>query len=504
MSRYRSRLDRRLRLAVLVLFGVPALAGAVLLLLAHRAGAFERSTGALVVTVIIGLAVTMGYVGLVAHGLGRSLVQTLHELRRGAELIATVNPEYRLEVGSRDELGSLARDINRLADQLRDARLGLEHAVARATVELGGERAMLAAILEDLDQAVVVVGTDGRVTLANALAQTWLAGGAGLLGRSLYNFVDREALTQSFARLEGDQAPADRVRLAVPGGARLDARVTLFRRADGERAGFILALRETADEPAGEASSSPDWPRFVGAGTTAGAGGAQGPAAHRSELYDFSLLDQARRALAPARRDQPLDRATFVVFDTETTGLDPDRGDRVVSLAGVKVQDGTVRRSKRFDALVNPGRPIPTASVLLHGITDARVAGMPSLQVVMSAFLRFADGAVLAGHEVWFDLRFLEAETKRHDMPSITSSHLVLDTRLLSRLVHGELPEHDLDTVAGRLGVTIQGRHSALGDAYATAEVLVRLLGLLRGRGIATLGELLDAVGSLRRHRGRA
>ena len=72
MSRFPSRLDKQLRLAVLLLFGVPALAGAALLLLAQRAGAFEGSTRTLVISVLVGLAVTMGYVGLVAHGLGRS------------------------------------------------------------------------------------------------------------------------------------------------------------------------------------------------------------------------------------------------------------------------------------------------------------------------------------------------------------------------------------------------------------------------------------------------
>jgi DNA polymerase III subunit epsilon len=498
MSRSPSRLDKRLQLAVLLLFGVPALAGAVLLLLAHRAGAFEGSNGTLVVAVLVGLAVTMGYVGLVSHGLGRSLVQTLHELRHGAELIATVNPEYRLPAGTGDEMESLARDINRLADQLRDARLGLEHGVGRATAELSGERAMLAAIVEDLDQAVVVVGTDGRVTLANSLAQSWLAGGTGLLGRTLYSFVERGTLAPSFERLQLEQAPPERVALTAQGGARLEARVTLFRRPEGAPAGFVLALRKSAAAPEEEATRSPEWTRFIGAGTTAGAAEERGRP-HRPELYDFSFFDSARLALPTERWDQSLDRATFVVFDTETTGLEPDRGDRVVSLAGVKVQGGVVRRSKHFDAIVNPGRPIPPGSAVLHGITDARVAGMPALEAVMPAFLRFAEGAVLVGHEVWFDLSFLEPEAKRLGIPRIASSHPVLDTRLLSRLVHGELPEHDLEAVAERLGVTIQGRHSALGDAYATADVLVRLLGLLRSRGVNTMGTLLEAVGSLRR-----
>lgn len=497
MSRSPSRLDRRLQFAVLMLFGVPALAGAVLLLLAHRAGAFEGSTGALVVAVLVGLAVTMGYVGLVAHGLGRSLVQTLHELRHGAELIATVNPEHRLRVGTGDEMESLARDINRLADQLHDARRGLERGVGRATAELILERGMLAAILEDLDQAVVVVGGDGRVTLANGLAQAWLGGGTGLLGRSLYTFLDRGVLGPSFARLEQADALAERVAVAAQGGARLDARVTPFRRADGTQAGFVLALREITGTAGEETNPPPEWTRFIGGGLTAGETGESSPL-HRPELYDFSFLDPDMSALSADRRGQPLEQLTFVVFDTETTGLEPDRGDRVVSLAGVKVQSGIVRASKCFDALVNPGRPIPARSAALHGITDARAAGMPGLEAVLPAFLRFAEGAVLVGHEVWFDLAFLEPEAKRLGLPAIAKSHPMLDTRLLSRLIHAALPDHGLDAVAGRLGVSVQGRHSALGDALATAEILVRLLGLLRERRIVTLGSLLDSVGRLR------
>ena len=210
-----------------------------------------------------------------------------------------------------------------------------------------------------------------------------------------------------------------------------------------------------------------------------------------------SILDVPGPVLSADRRSELLQQLTFVVLDTETTGLEPKGGDRVVSLAGVKVQ-GIVRSSRYFDALVNPGRPIPAASAALHGITDARVAAMPPLAPVLRAFLRFAEGAVLVGHEIWFDLAFLEPEAKRLGLPSIVSTHSALDTRLMSRLVHGALPHHDLDAVASRLGVSIQGRHSALGDALATAGVLVRLLDLLRDRGITRLGALLDAMRALR------
>jgi DNA polymerase-3 subunit epsilon len=187
-----------------------------------------------------------------------------------------------------------------------------------------------------------------------------------------------------------------------------------------------------------------------------------------------------------------------VVLDTETTGLRPEDGDRVVSLAGVRVRRGAVKPSEYFDALVNPGRPIPPASARFHGISDAMVAAAPGMEVVLPAFLAFTGGAALAGQEIWFDLRFLSREAARMGLPPLAETHAILDTRLLSLVVHDGEEEHDLDSVARRLGVPVHGRHSALGDALVTAEVLARLLPLLRKRGIVTLGQALDAARAVR------
>jgi DNA polymerase-3 subunit epsilon len=218
----------------------------------------------------------------------------------------------------------------------------------------------------------------------------------------------------------------------------------------------------------------------------------------RPPLYDFTLLEQMERHLGPGARGAPLGDLTCAVIDTETTGLDAARGDRIVSVAAVRVRDGSVRRAEIFDALVNPGRPVPQESARLHGITDAMVAAAPSSAVVLPALWRFVEGAVLVGHEVWFDLDFLGREAGRLGLPPLPVGHPVLDTHLLSRAVHGETPDHSLEAVAGRLGVRVEGRHSALGDALATAEIFVRLLPLLGRRGIRTLGDAVDAGRSAR------
>lgn len=271
--------------------------------------------------------------------------------------------------------------------------------------------------------------------------------------------------------------------------------------ADGDRVGFRITLPVAEPEAPAEGEeprAAPPRVAFVGAGT-ASAGGAWREEPERPEFYDFSLLEEAARDLAPGTRDRPLDLLDYVVFDTETTGLSPETGDRIVSIAGVRVRAGVVRRGETFDALVNPGRGVPAGSTRFHGITDAMVEDAPPLDVVLPAFLRFAGGAVLAGHEVSFDLHFLALESRRLGLPPLPAGRGVLDTLLLSEVVHGPLERHGLNAVAERLGVVIRGRHSALGDALATAEVLLRLVELLKRRGIRTFGEATDAMRRVRR-----
>jgi DNA polymerase-3 subunit epsilon len=711
----RSTLGRKLVVGVLVLFLIPTLVAGAVMIVLYRRGVFH-DVSALIPTVIVGFAAMMGYLGLMTHAIGRSLVRTLLEIQRGTELMATVNPEYRHGIRSGDELQSVAEEINRMADRLRDARVGLENEVARTTLELEAERAKLSAILGELDEGVVVATLEGRVTLANRAAQRLLGGGP-LLGQSLFDLVDRQAVAHFLDRLRAGHGAAERFALHARGDAVLHAGMTSLVGREGEVTGFILALRDVSrparedealqarlDETlrglrgslaairslsesllddhavparpllgaihseavrlsnlvsdmtgprgwglvrapwhfeavavedllsmslrrfkaeggdrsavevtlsgpplpslrvdvsalsgalahlvrtaaacsapvgrvwlrplrrggvlqieigtdgkatAGELEASLDrtlaaeggerltvrhtvrrhagevWAyeddrsagfrltlplddgrlgpvvpeeaaaratRFAGAGTVSGAGG--GPLTHElSDLYDFSLFDQMERHVPPSDRACRLEELTFVVLDSETTGLRAEDGHRIVSLAGVKVRGGAVRRTEVFDALVQPGRPVPVESSRFHGLTDETLADAPPIEVVLPAFERFAEDAVLVGHEIWFDLRFLSRAADRIGLPPLTVAHPILDVRLLSQVVHGSDLAHTLEAVAARLGVMIQGRHSALGDALATAEIFVRLLPLLRKRGVVTLGESLDAARAAR------
>lgn len=206
--------------------------------------------------------------------------------------------------------------------------------------------------------------------------------------------------------------------------------------------------------------------------------------ASRPEYYDFDLF--SKREGANALDDRRLVDLTYTVFDTETTGLDPTRGDEIIQIGATRLVNGRVLRSESFDHLVDPLRSIPAAGIPIHGITPDMVAGKPTLAEVLPAFHRYAQDTVLVGHNAAFDMRFLqmkEASTGlRFDQP-------VLDTLLLSAAVHPQQESHRLEAIAERFNVTVIGRHTALGDALVTAEVFQKLIALLADMGIHTLGQ---------------
>jgi DNA polymerase III subunit epsilon len=206
----------------------------------------------------------------------------------------------------------------------------------------------------------------------------------------------------------------------------------------------------------------------------------------RPEFFDFDLLWQPLASGELGRT--PLRQLTYVVFDTETTGLRPSEGDEMISIAGVRIVNGRILTGETFRALINPGRSIPAASVRFHGITDEAVRDQPPAEVVLPQFRAFVGEAVLIAHNAAFDLAFLKKQQKRagvrFDVP-------VLDTMLLSRQLQGDEGDHSLDGIAARLGVQIVDRHTALGDALLTAAIFLRFLDMLEERGVRTLDDAI-------------
>lgn len=208
----------------------------------------------------------------------------------------------------------------------------------------------------------------------------------------------------------------------------------------------------------------------------------------RPEFYDFDLFHQSGQTAA---LDQGLlSRLSYTVFDTETTGLQPAAGDEIISIGALRIVNGRLLAQENFDQLVQPGRKLSAESIAIHGINDTMLHGQPSIETILPQFHRFAEDTVLVAHNAAFDMRFLQM---KEEQTGIRFTQPVLDTLLLSQVIHPHQELHSLEAIATRLGVDIVGRHTALGDAIVTAEVFLKMIPLLAEKGILTLRDAREA-----------
>jgi DNA polymerase III epsilon subunit family exonuclease len=190
----------------------------------------------------------------------------------------------------------------------------------------------------------------------------------------------------------------------------------------------------------------------------------------------------------PPGTDLLLEHATFVVVDLETTGLRPGTA-RICEIGAVRVRE--LELAEEFETLVDPQVPLGPVISALTGLRDSELRGQPRAAAAVRRFLEFAGDAVLVAHNARFDLGFLDRETER-----LTGARLagpVVDTvGLARRLLAGRTPRAGLASLAHFFGTDARPCHRALPDAQATAEILLRLLGLAQERGARTVADLAE------------
>lgn len=360
-------------------------------------------------------------------------------------------------------LGDLAPAAAGLADRAGTATQDLASNLADHTARLAAERDQLTALLTDIPVAMTVLSADLQIVLYDGQS-------ADLLGRiaqprlnaQLSDYFETDALVQARESVDKTGLPARCTLTSVSGGLTCPA---LMRPLEGAQ-GYLLSFEET------ECALQAEQPRPL--------------------VYDFDLLDTAGQART---EETALSALTFAVFDTETTGLLPHKDD-IVQIGALRMVRGRIVEGEAFDTLVDPGRPIPPTSSAVHGITDAMVAGAPDVIEAARGFHGFATGAVLVAHNAPFDLAFLR---KQAEACGVSWDHPVLDTVLLSAVLFGASETHTLDAICDRLGIVIEDRdrHTALGDARATAQVLACMIPMLEARGLTTFGEV---VAETRKH----
>ncbi|HVW57931.1 MAG TPA: DNA polymerase III subunit epsilon [Rhizobiaceae bacterium] len=165
-----------------------------------------------------------------------------------------------------------------------------------------------------------------------------------------------------------------------------------------------------------------------------------------------------------------------IIFDTETTGLDP-REDRVIEIGGVELVN-RFPTGRSFHVYINPqGREVHAEALAVHGISNADLADKPIFDDIVAEFMAFIDGAHLVAHNATFDINFINAEFARLGHSAITAER-VIDTLLIARRKHPMGP-NSLDALCRRYGIDNARRtkHGALLDSELLSEVYIELIG---------------------------
>ncbi len=430
------------------------------------------------------------------HGLTEGYRGSLGNLQAAVELLD--DPELdpatheRFLAVIRDEIGTMSRRLNEAAAQ------GLQSLKTRWPLEdmLGAD--FVAAAAQRIEAA-----HKGRVTPGEVDANLWLK-------------VDSFSLIQALVHLTGrlaDEYEVQRVRLRLQPAENNRAQLDLVWAVQAMSTETVSAWETEPIQQGGEATpltvrdiverhGGALWferarvrqeaffrfllPLAGEAAPLEAAAVVRGES--RPEYYDFDLFRGG--ATSDALAETPLAELAYTVFDTETTGLEPSNGDEIIQIGATRIVAGKLRRQECFEQLVDPQRPLSAAGIAIHGIEPHMVQGQPTIGAVLPAFHGFAADSVLVAHNAAFDMRFLQL---KEEATGVRFGQPVLDTLLLSAVIHPAQESHRLEAIAERLGVPVLGRHTALGDALVTAEVFLKMIPLLQAQGIETLGQALEA-----------
>lgn len=217
----------------------------------------------------------------------------------------------------------------------------------------------------------------------------------------------------------------------------------------------------------------------------------------RKKKKDYPAFWDAYLAATPVRVDKkmPIDKVRFVVFDTETTGLNPSK-DKMLSIGAVVMCGNSIDVTERFECYVSQ-EEMNRDTIPIHGILHKGAYHKIAQDIAMSSFVEYIHGAVLVGHNVGFDVAIINHALQ--DFGRLKLQNQTLDTVRLAIRAAGLSPsritnagDYMLDTLCEEYNIPMSDRHTAAGDAFITAMLLMKLLSKLKKRGIVTLGDLLQ------------
>ncbi len=397
----------------------------------------------------------------------RMWVHPVKTLSRGIEVIHLSNPLHEIDIYTGDEMEQAARQVQAIGRMVQETYSRLDALIEAEMSPMKRESVHLSQVLDSIGAGVVVVNLDGLITLCNREADFWIDEKVSVLGRSIFHYFDREILASAMDEVNPDLHSAKALAKVDIDSESVSA-VYVSPYFESENfSGYILTIWRPHHHME---SKGDEW----------------NSREQRPEFYDFGLLESASVSDV-SLLETPLDELTIIAFDTETTGLQPSKGDKIISIGALRIRNGKIREGEIYETLVDPQMEIPEYSIQFHNISDDMVKGKPRLSEVLPDFISFCDGAVLLGHNVAFDIKFIDIQLESEGKQNL--DHPVLDTLLLSYVLHDHYEDHNLKSLAERLGIKVVGLHTAVGDAMMTAEVFLRLLPLLKNRGVNTVAE---------------
>ncbi|WP_435114423.1 3'-5' exonuclease [Candidatus Pelagibacter bacterium nBUS_36] len=188
-----------------------------------------------------------------------------------------------------------------------------------------------------------------------------------------------------------------------------------------------------------------------------------------------------------------LEQSNFAILDTETTGLRVSKGDKVVSVASIKISEFKIREDVILDELVNPQIKIPEQSTMIHNIKDEDVKDKPTLIEIEDKILKFIKKSVLVGHNIDFDIKFLKNNAKNTNLANRMKVIQPIDTIHLTAGLFPDLKNYELTSLCEHFNIKAddQVRHSALGDCWLTARLFLFLLNKAKDLGITNITGLI-------------
>ena len=182
----------------------------------------------------------------------------------------------------------------------------------------------------------------------------------------------------------------------------------------------------------------------------------------------------------------------YIIFDFETTGLDPNQGDEIIEIGAIKLRGSEVT-GEIYQTLVHIHKPIPRQASSIHGITDKELENQPPIEEVFPQFLKFIGKKTLIAHNAAFDLGFIKKNLER--FPNLSFTNSCIDTLQISKHFFSYEKGHSLAAIAKRLSISSDEKsHRSLADCKLTSKIFAEFLKLLKRRNIATLHDIRNCI----------